>query len=92
MTRIGVVSLSLLVSLGTLSATGVVAAYNHTNKLNNAIEHEKKRTKALEDEWRGLQLEQSTQAAHQRVKEMASEKLGMSVPLPAQIMVLGAGS
>ncbi|GHT82616.1 hypothetical protein FACS1894116_02920 [Betaproteobacteria bacterium] len=92
MSRLSVVVLSLLVSLGTLSAIGVVAARNHSYKLNTAIDYEKKRSLALEGEWRSLQLEQSTQAAHKRVKDMASEKLGMRAPLPAQIVVLGPGA
>jgi cell division protein FtsL len=88
MTRFDVVFLSLLVSLGTLSATGIVAAHNHAYKLRNAIEHEQKRTKALEDEWRNLQIEQSTQAAHRRVEQLAVGKLGMRAPDPARIVIL----
>lgn len=42
----------------------------------------------LNIEWRQLQIERSTWAAHARVEQLAREKLGMSVPPPAEIEVV----
>jgi cell division protein FtsL len=88
MIRAGVVFAGLLVLLGTFSATGVVAAQHRARELHTALEYERNRTRALEEEWGNLQIRQSMYAAHGKVEKIAREKLGM-VPLAlGQIMVL----
>lgn len=42
----------------------------------------------LNIEWRQLQIERSTWAAHARVEQLARDKLRMSVPPPAEIEVV----
>lgn len=42
----------------------------------------------LNVEWRQLQIERSTWAAHARVEQLAREKLSMGVPPPARIEVV----
>jgi cell division protein FtsL len=42
----------------------------------------------LNIEWRQLQIERSTWAAHARVEQLAREKLDMAVPLPKDIEVV----
>lgn len=42
----------------------------------------------LNVEWRQLQIERSTWAAHARVEQLARDKLSMSVPAPARIEVV----
>lgn len=42
----------------------------------------------LNVEWRQLQIERSTWAAHARVEQLARDKLSMSVPDPASIEVV----
>lgn len=42
----------------------------------------------LNVEWRQLQIERSTWAAHARVEQLAREKLDMAVPAPRDIEVV----
>lgn len=42
----------------------------------------------LNVEWRQLQIERSTWAAHARVEQLARDRLSMSVPDPASIEVV----
>ena len=42
----------------------------------------------LNVEWRQLQIERSTWAAHARVEQLARDKLSMRVPDPARIEVV----
>lgn len=42
----------------------------------------------LNIEWRQLQIERSTWAAHARVEQLAREKLKMSVPVPKDIEIV----
>ncbi len=42
----------------------------------------------LNIEWRQLQIERSTWAAHARVEQLAREKLSMGVPAPTDVQVV----
>jgi cell division protein FtsL len=42
----------------------------------------------LNIEWRQLQIERSTWAAHARVEQLARDKLSMGVPAPSDIQVV----
>lgn len=73
--------LNLLLILILLVTALIVVNSNHqARKLFTELEKEQQRTRALEDEWGQLQLEQSTWAAHVRIEKIAREKLGMKPP------------
>ncbi|MCB1959749.1 MAG: cell division protein FtsL [Rhodocyclaceae bacterium] len=78
----------LLVTLGVMSALGVVAAQHQARKLHTELEREQARMRQLEVEWGQLQLEQSTWAAHVRVEKIARQRLAMRPPAFEQILVI----
>lgn len=72
------------------SALGVVAAQHQSRKTFMALETEHTRSQNLEVEWRQLQLEQSTWAAHSRIEKIARSRLGLHKPEPGQMLIIGA--
>ncbi len=80
---------AILVALVVASALGVISAQHQARKLYSELEREQARARALEVEWGQLQLEQSTWAAHARVEKLAREKLGMNLPAPGRVLVVG---
>ena len=87
MTRIDL----LLVVLLVVSALGVVSAQHESRKLVTEYERERSRMQQLDVEWGQLQLEQSTWAGHARIERIAREHLGMSLPLPASVVLVESG-
>ncbi len=78
----------VLIALVVLSALGVVSSQHESRKLVTAYERERERMAQLDVEWGQLQLEQSTLANHSRVERIARERLHMSLPDPAKILLL----
>ena len=84
MTRLNV----LLLAVAVACALGVISSQHHARRLFNDLELEQTAAKKLDDEWRQLQLEQSTWATNKRVESVASKSLGMRVPDPASTVVV----
>jgi len=78
----------VLIALVVLSALGVVSAQHESRKLVTAYERERERMAQLDVEWGQLQLEQSTLANHSRVERIARERLRMSLPDPAKVLLV----
>lgn len=70
------------------SAAGAVYARHHARELFVELESLHRQHDDIEIEWGRLQLEQSTWSAHAFVERVATTRLKMSAPDPAQIQVL----
>lgn len=81
--------------LGTALATAVVGsavaavdARHQARQLFIELQGLNRARDELNIEWRQLQIERSTWAAHARVEQLAREKLEMAVPAPGDIEVV----
>lgn len=70
----------ILLSIAIICALSVVTTQHKGRKLFIEMEKEKQIEKRLNVEWGRLQLEQATWAAHSRVEDVATSKLGMMQP------------
>jgi cell division protein FtsL len=80
----------ILLLLAVLCGLSTVSANHRARKLFVDLEREQNRMRALDVEWGQLQLEQSTWAGHSRIEKIARDKLGMRLPLPAQVVSIEA--
>ncbi len=71
-------------------ALGVITSQHQARKLFAELESAQGVAKKLDDEWRQLQLEQSTWATSKRVESVASRQLGMRLPDPSNTVVVTA--
>jgi len=71
-------------------ALAVVTARHQARKLFMALQAEQARARALDVEWGQLQLEISTWLMHNRVEEVARDRLHMAIPDAKRIYVLRA--
>lgn len=78
----------ILVAALVACALSVVSARHQARKLFIALQSEQARARALDVEWGQLQLEISTWLMHNRVEEVARDRLKMSIPDPKRIYVL----
>lgn len=78
----------ILVATLVACALSVVSARHQARKLFIALQSEQARARALDVEWGQLQLEISTWLMHNRVEEVAKDRLKMSIPDPRRIYVL----
>jgi cell division protein FtsL len=78
----------ILVATLVVCALSVVSARHQARKLFIALQSEQARARALDVEWGQLQLEISTWLMHNRVEEVARDRLKMSIPDPKRIYVL----
>lgn len=69
-----------LVPLVLISALGVIYSSHQSRQLFHELEQTRRESRALEEDWERLLLEQSTWAAHERIRQLAEEKLDMTVP------------
>jgi cell division protein FtsL len=84
-----VVKLNLiLVATLVACALFVVSARHQARKLFVGLQAEQARARALDVEWGQLQLEISTWLMHNRVEEVARDRLHMAVPGAGRIYVL----
>ncbi len=75
--------------LGVLgSAAGAIYTKHRARELFVELERLNRVRDRLETEWGQLQLEQSAWSTHAFVENVASGKLGMSMPKPAEIEVV----
>ena len=80
----------ILLAVAVACALTVVSARHQARKLFMGLQAEQARARALDVEWGQLQLEISTWLMHNRVEEVARERLHMSLPDPRRIYVLHA--
>jgi cell division protein FtsL len=70
------------------SAVAAVDARHQARQLFIELQGLNRDRDELNIEWRQLQIERSTWAAHARVEQLAREKLEMSVPEPKDIEIV----
>jgi cell division protein FtsL len=72
-------------------ASGLAAVYarHQARKLFIELQALTAERDRLEMDWGRLQIEQSTQASHARVEQLAREELQMRLPDPREIRVVG---
>lgn len=85
MVRLNLILLAILVAC----ALALVTSQHRARKLYVELQKEQDVARELEVEWGQLQLEQGTWAMHARIEKIAARALGMEVPSPARIQVLG---
>ena len=85
MVRINLLLLALIV----LSALGLITSQHQARKLYSELQVEQVAAKRFEEEIGRLQVEQSTWSTPSRIEKVARERLGMRVPEPNRIRVLG---
>lgn len=79
---------SVLWSAVIASATAVVYSTHLTRHAFYEYQRLEKQSNALQVEWGQLLLEKSTQAAQLRVERLAQNKLGMTTPSLAEVVVV----
>jgi cell division protein FtsL len=81
----------LVAALATAVAGSAVAVVDARHEARQRFIELQALTRARDDlniEWRQLQIERSTWAAHARVEQLAREKLDMVVPRAAEIEIV----
>jgi len=71
---------AVLIIANIASALSVVYGAHMNRKLHIALQKEQIERDRLNMEWGQLQLEQSTYATHNKIEQMARDKLGMMTP------------
>ena len=79
---------AILLLLAIVCALGVITSQHRARKLFTELEGAQTSAKKLDDEWRQLQLEQSTWATSKRVEAVAAKQLGMRLPEPSNTVIL----
>ena len=88
MTRLNLALLLVLI----VCALNVITARHLARQHYADLQKEQKFAHDLDVEYGKLQLEQSTWAAHSLIERRATEQLGMHMPEPREIQVLGAAA
>lgn len=88
MAKVNLILLALLLAC----ALSVVTARHQARNLFMELQREQARERTLDIEWGQLQLEISTWLMHNRVEELARDRLKMSLPEPGRIYVLQSES
>jgi cell division protein FtsL len=73
-------------------ALSLVTSRHQARELFVALDREQARARAFEVEYGQLQLEQSTWATPGRVEKVAREQLGMDLPAPGRIQIVGGSA
>jgi cell division protein FtsL len=81
------VNLFLLV-VAIACALAVITSQHRARKLFSELEGAQATTQKLNEEWTQLQLEQGTWATNKRIEAVASRRLGMRPPDPANTVVI----
>jgi cell division protein FtsL len=84
MGRLNVILLAILI----VCALGVITSQHHARKAFIDLEREQLSAQKLDEEWKQLQLEQSTWATHKRIESVASRQLGMRLPDPSATVIV----
>ncbi len=80
--------LTILIISVMLSALSVIDAKHKERKLFLVLQHAQQSRDALNEEWRRLQLEQSSIDIHARIEKMAHDKLDMYRPSARDMEIL----
>jgi len=83
--RLNLILLAVLIAC----ALALVTSQHRARKLYVELQKEQDVARQLEVEWGQLQLEQGTWAMHSRIEKIATRALGMEVPPPARVQILG---
>jgi cell division protein FtsL len=85
----GLILLLIVLLLALLSsAIAVVYSSYKSRQLFSELQLKSKVAMALEEQWGRLLLEKSTWASHDRIEQLARDKLQMHAPDPGAIVVL----
>ena len=84
MGRLNAILMILLVAC----AISVITSQHQARKAFIDLEREQLAAQKLDEEWKQLQLEQSTWATHKRIVSVASSQLGMRMPEPATTVIV----
>ncbi|MGB9428984.1 MAG: cell division protein FtsL [Gammaproteobacteria bacterium] len=79
---------ALLLAAVFLSALAVIDARHENRMLFAQLQQARQQRDQLNVEWGQLLLEQSTWSTHARIEQMATQTLGMQMPLHPQIVVV----
>ena len=78
----------LLLVIAVVCALAVITTQHRARRLFSELEGAQAATQKLNEEWTQLQLEQGTWATNKRIESVASRRLGMRLPDPANTMVV----
>ncbi|MGH8398627.1 MAG: cell division protein FtsL [Gammaproteobacteria bacterium] len=78
----------LLVVAVFLSALAVIDARHENRMLFTQLQQARQQRDQMNIEWGQLLLEQSTWSTHARIEQIATQQLGMQLPLHPQIVVV----
>lgn len=87
MNALTVIALVLMAAVA-LSAVGVVYSTHANRQLFSQLEESNRERDRLDAEWGMLQLEQGAWATHGRVESIARERLNMTTPGSADVIIL----
>ncbi len=85
MIRLNLILLGIVIACGLM----LVTSQHQARKLYVELQKEQDYAKQFEIEWGQLQLEQSTWAMHSRIEKIAARSLGMRVPPPSRVQLVG---
>ncbi|HEX9179376.1 MAG TPA: cell division protein FtsL [Burkholderiales bacterium] len=88
MTRINLILLAIAI----VCALGAVTSQHKARKLFVELQKEQELAMRLDEEYGQLQLEASTWAMHGRVDKIATGRLGMRVPPPSRVQIIGGAA
>ncbi len=86
--RVLALSIGLLWFAVLLSAAGAIYSKHHARELFVELERLNSKRDSMEIEWGQLQLEQSAWSTHGFVESVATAKLKMATPPPAEIQLV----
>ena len=78
----------LLLAVAIACALAVITAQHRARRVFGELESAQAAATKLNEEWTQLQLEQSTWATNRRIEAIASKRLGMGLPGPANTVVV----
>lgn len=79
----------ILLALVTVSALALAGLRQEARDRFQALEAAREERDALNTTWSQLTLEQASVAAHRRIEPIARTRLGLALPQPEQILILG---
>jgi len=79
---------ALLIAAVFLSALAVIDARHENRLLFAQLQQLRQQRDQINIEWGQLLLEQSTWSTHARIEQMATQKLGMEMPMHPEIVVV----
>ena len=78
----------LLLAIAVACALAVITSQHRARRLFSELEGAQAQAAKLNEEWTQLQLEQGTWATNKRIEAVASRRLGMRLPDPANTFVI----